>query len=121
MASRHITPVLGTVPVDTLTRRDVASWLNGMTGSAKTKRNVQSVLSAALSSAARDGVVPTNVAKGVQPPRGESRTGAVFLSREEVATIVEALPPRYQLLVELLAGTGLRWGCLLYTSPSPRD
>lgn len=110
MASRHITPVLGTVPVDTLTRRDVASWLNGMTGSAKTKRNVQSVLSAALSSAARNGVVPTNVAKGVQPPRGESRTGAVFLSREEVATIVEALPPRYQLLVELLAGTGLRWG-----------
>ncbi|WP_153005673.1 tyrosine-type recombinase/integrase [Kocuria palustris] len=106
MAARHITPVLGAVPLDTLTRRDVASWLNGMTGSAKTKRNVQSVLPAALSSAVRDGIVPTNVAKGVQPPRGESRTEAVFLSREEAATIVEALPPRYQ----LLAGTGLRWG-----------
>lgn len=38
MAARHITPVLGAVPVDTLTRRDVAAWLNGMAGAAKTRR-----------------------------------------------------------------------------------
>ncbi|MCT1834965.1 hypothetical protein M3D63_09285 [Kocuria palustris] len=35
MAARHIVPVLGAVPVDTLTRRDVAAWLNGMAGAAK--------------------------------------------------------------------------------------
>lgn len=58
----------------------------------------------------RDGLVATNVARGVQPPRGEARREAVFLTRDEVAGIVEAVPPRYQLLVEPLAGTGLRWG-----------
>lgn len=68
MAARHIRPVLGAVPVDTLTRREVAAWLNGMTGAAKTKKNVQALLSAALSTAVAEGVVAGNVAKGVQPP-----------------------------------------------------
>ena len=45
MAARHIRPVLGAMPVDTLTRRDVAAWLNGMAGAAKTKKNVQELLS----------------------------------------------------------------------------
>lgn len=36
MAARHIVP--GAVPVDTLTRRDVAAWLNGMAGAAKNPR-----------------------------------------------------------------------------------
>lgn len=35
MAARRVTPVLGAVPVDTLTRRDVATWLDGMTSAAK--------------------------------------------------------------------------------------
>lgn len=64
MAARHITPVLGTVPVDSLTRRDVGAWLNGMAGAAKTKKNVQALLSAALASAVRDSLAPGNVAKG---------------------------------------------------------
>lgn len=38
MAARHIRPVLGAMPVDTLTRRNVAAWLNGMAGAAKTKK-----------------------------------------------------------------------------------
>ena len=110
MAARHINPVLGAVPVDTLTRRDVAAWLNAMTGSAKTKKNVQSILSAALTTAARDGVVAGNVAKGVQPPRGEARREAVFLTRAELQLIVGALPELYGLLGAFLAGTGQRWG-----------
>ena len=110
MAARHIRPVLGAVPVDTLTRREVAAWLNGMAGAAKTKKNVQALLSGALSTAVTEGVVAGNVAKGVQPPRGEAVREAVFLTRAELALIVDALPPRSALLAEFLAGTGLRFG-----------
>ena len=51
-----------------------------------------------------------NVAKGVQPPRGEAMCEAVFLTRSELALIVDALPPRSAPLAEFLAGTGLRFG-----------
>lgn len=51
-----------------------------------------------------------NVAKGVQPPRGEAVREAVFLTRSELALIVDALPPRSAPLAEFLAGTGLRFG-----------
>ncbi|WP_314301523.1 site-specific integrase [Kocuria palustris] len=106
MAARHITPVLGAVPVDTLTRRDVASWLNGMAGAAKNQEERPGAALGALSTAVTEGVVAGNVAKGVQPTRGE----AVFLTRSELALIVDALPPRSALLAEFLAGTGLRFG-----------
>ena len=109
-AARHIRPILGAVPVDTLTRPDVAAWLNGVAGAAKTKKNVQALLSGALSTAVTEGVVAGNVAKGVQPPRGEAVREAVFLTRSELALIVDALPPRSALLAEFLAGTGLRFG-----------
>lgn len=110
MAARHIRPVLGAVPVDTLTRRDVAAWLNGMAGAAKTKKNVQALISGSLSTVVTEGVVAGNVAKGVQPPRGEAVREAVFLTRSELALIVDALPPRSALLAEFLSGTGLRFG-----------
>ena len=42
MAARHIRPVLGAMPVDILTRRDVAAWLNGMAGTARPRRTSRS-------------------------------------------------------------------------------
>lgn len=110
MAARHVTPVLGAVPVDTLTRRDVAAWLNGMAGAAKTRRTSRRCSRGALSTAVTEGVVAVNVAKGVQPPRDEAMREAVFLTRSELALIVDALPPRSALRAEFLAGTGLRFG-----------
>lgn len=64
----------------------------------------------ALSTAVTEGVVAVNVAKGVQPPRDEAMREAVFLTRSELALIVDALPPRSALRAEFLAGTGLRFG-----------
>lgn len=109
--ARHFTPVLGPIPVDTLTRADVTAWINDLDRSTKTKRNVHAVLSAALSSAVRDGVVGSNVAKGIRIGGGTGTSReAVFLTREEVEAIAaQMLDPAQGLLVRLLAGTGLRW------------
>lgn len=110
IAARHITPTLGAVPVDTLTRTDVNRWVNGMTLAAKTKKNVHSLLSAALTDATARGLVDANVAKGVKLPTGEARREPVFLTAEELDLIVATIPEaRHKLLVEFLAGTGLRW------------
>lgn len=57
-----------------------------------------------------DGLIPGNVAKGVQPPRGEVVREPVFLTRAELEQITAALPPCTATLVDFLAGTGLRFG-----------
>lgn len=69
MAAKHIALTIGTYPVDTLTRRQVARWVNAMEVSGKTKRNVHSILSAALAEAVKAETIPTNVAKGMRGPR----------------------------------------------------
>ena len=109
-AQRHITAApIGPIPVDTLTRADVAAWINGLPLAVKSKKNVHSLLSAALAQAVQDNAIPTNVAHGIRFPRSTSRREPVFLSREEVALIADSVPARYSPLVHFLAGTGLRW------------
>ncbi|MGK7221326.1 tyrosine-type recombinase/integrase [Kocuria flava] len=109
MAAKHITPRLGAIPVDTLTRRDVTRWINDLEVSGKTKRNIHAILSAALTEAEKAGVVPTNVAKGVRMPSGQSQREAVFLSTAHVQLIADTVPCQYSALVQFLAGTGARW------------
>lgn len=111
MAERDIAPTLGPVPVAALTHEDVARWVNALEGlglSAKSIRNRQALLSAALSSAVRDRVCKDNVARGVRLPRHD-RAEMVFLTREEFARLHALIPQRWQPLVMLLAGTGMRW------------
>lgn len=111
MCERDIVPQLGPVPVTALSYDAVAAWVNGLQRrglSAKSIRNRQSLLSAALASAVRDGLVGTNVAKGVKLPRVE-RPEMTFLTRDEFARLHELVPARWQPLVMLLAGTGMRW------------
>ena len=110
LAQRHITAApIGPIAVDTLTRADVAAWINGLPLAVKSKKNVHSLLSAALAQAVQDNVIPTNVAHGIRFPRSTRRREPVFLSREEVALIANSVPARYRPLVHFLAGTGLRW------------
>lgn len=110
MAAKHITPALGAYPVDTLERADVSRWVNSLEISGKTKRNVHSILSAALTEAEKAGVVPGNVAKGIRMPSGETRREPVFLTRAQVETMADTVPDAHATLVHFLAGTGARWG-----------
>lgn len=110
MAAKHITSSIGGIPVDRLKRNDVNRWVNSLQLAAKTKKNIHSLLSAALSEAVRDEVIDTNPAKGVKLPKGEGRREPVFLTAGELDMIVDAIPEdRHKLLVRFFAGTGLRW------------
>ena len=110
----HFDEALGHTPIDRVGHREVVQWVQRahQTGlSAKTVKNLHGLLSASMSTAVRLGYRPDNPCVGIELPRSvATEDDALFLSHEEFATLVNAMRPRYQLLLRFLVGTGLRWG-----------
>lgn len=104
-----IAPVLGDIPLDQLTDRDVSRWIAGMTGSAKTLANKQRFLSAALTAAVKAKLIGTNPAAGAHLPRSERRQ-KVCLSLEQFETLLSEITEPWRPLVEFLVVSGCRWG-----------
>jgi integrase len=109
----HINPTLGDYPLEALSRRQLELWVNTLTPTmaAKTLRNVQSILSAALERAVREDLIPANPAKGVRlPPSDHHKVEMVTLTANEFTQFYGAFPARWQPLIVTMAGTGMRWG-----------
>lgn len=131
IAERTWLPRLGALPLDLITRADVAAWVNaadraGLSG--KTIANAKSLLSAALAAAVLAGRIDANPAFRMRTPRGgeEERRDERFLTHEEYGRLYAATPDQWRPLVVLLFGTGARWSeatalqvrdLHLYTSP----
>lgn len=109
-AKIHIYPALGSVPVDRLTRAEVAHWFNGLQVSAKSKKNIHAILSAALKTAVADGLISENVAHGMRAAEEARSFEPVFLSEAQMTILYSALPAQWRLFIELLENTGLRYG-----------
>jgi integrase len=116
IAERELRPVFGRTLLSDLTRDQVAEWVNELgrrpePPAPKTVRNWHAVLSDALSTAVRDGLMPANPAKGIKLPKRDHTTEEmVFLTLEEYGLLLGHLPARWHPLVQLLALTGIRWG-----------
>ena len=109
-ADRHIGGRgIGAIPVDQLTRADVTTWLNNLGLATKSKKNVHSLLSAALTGAVRDGLIPGNPAYGVRFPREAPAREPVFLTDTEITALVDSTPTEHQIFIRFLVDTGLRW------------
>ena len=68
------------------------------------------LLSASLNAAVDNEIIESNPASRIKLP-GSAQAQERYLTLEEYAAVVEELPTSYdQLLVEMLAYTGLRWG-----------
>lgn len=113
-------PLLGALPVQAITRDAVVGWVAaqrvaptraGGTYSTKSIKNAHSVLSAVLEQEVEAGRASRNVAKGVRMPTDKRQTvEKVFLSQEQFVRLLTEIPEHYQLFVETLYGTGMRWG-----------
>ena len=111
----HALPVLGSRPLDSFRPehiRELVSTLEtdpGVSGSYA--RNIYGDVRAVLSAAVDDGLLPRNpcAAKSVRPPAAEQRRVVPWLPTQ-VHSVREALPERYQAMVDLGAGCGLRQG-----------
>lgn len=111
---------LGAIPISALTREDIARWVNGLPGSAKTVKNKRDFLSGALKGAVKAGLLPSNPAEGVRNPRWDRRE-MVFLEKAEFAILIDAVPEYWQPLVQFLVSSGCRWSEATALKPSDID
>lgn len=103
---------LGALPIDAVTRADVAAWLKTMQDSgrsSKTIRNYQALLSTAIGQAVLEERIATNPAEKHKVRRTERRR-ANFLTYDQFGALVAATPDHYRPLLWLLVSTGLRIG-----------
>lgn len=120
IAERSFLRVIGDLPVDAITKLDVARWVTWQeaqpssrtpdtTVAAKTIKNYHGVLSAILAAAVEVHRLDSNPARGTRLTRGQ-RVGITFLTRDEFNVVLHFVPDYYKPLALFLAGTGMRWG-----------
>ncbi|OBJ52170.1 site-specific integrase [Mycobacterium sp. 1423905.2] len=122
-ATRDIGPALGAIPLNKLTREDIADWVNELyeAGAAGgTIENKHGFLSGALRRAVEDGHLAANPCQGVRLPRTEQQE-MVFLTRDEFRILKAAFSAHYQPFVEFLVASGCRTGEALALKPSDVD
>jgi integrase len=109
----QVLPTWRDVPLSAVQHSAVTAWVGVLVGSglsASTVRHAFRVLSLVLDSAVRDGRLARNPAPGVRLPRA-AKPDKRFLTADQVAMLAqEAGPGQYDLVVRVLAYTGLRFG-----------
>jgi integrase len=99
------------VPLRAITHADVVAWaaeLRMVVGDSMTRQAVD-ILGQCLALAVRDGRLVRNVADGVKRPKPEPGRHR-FLTHVEVNKLAAECPPPYDVMIRLLAYTGLRFG-----------
>lgn len=100
---------LGPIPLDDLTRDDIARWVSTMEGvsSPKTIANKHGFLSGALAGAVTSGKLKANPAAGIRLPQSHAQE-MVFLTREQFAELNDQVTEPWRPFVEFLVASGCR-------------
>jgi|GEM_PF-2125118 len=120
---RDIDPVLGHIPLATLSRTDVSRLVNKMRdagASGKTIGNKIGFLSGCLNLAVRDGLIPANPAAGVKLPRTEQRE-MIFLTKDEYLLLRSAFTSRWHPFLDFLVASGCRFSEATALTPADID
>lgn len=108
----HAYPAFGERPLARVRRSDVQAWVTGLEKSGmkpSTVRVVFNTIRAVFRAAVHDRVIAVSPCVDIDLPDVQRRK-VVPLTVEQVRTLADAMPARYQALVILAAGTGLRPG-----------
>lgn len=108
----HVLPRFGSWRLVDISYQEVQDWIAGLSASGQAPATVQKThqqLSKMLAAAVKDRRLATNPSAGIDLPRIE-REEMRFLEPVEVATLAEAIHPRYRALVLVGAYGGLRIG-----------
>lgn len=105
-------PQLGHMRLVDITRVHVATALNQVDGSDKTRKNKWAVLTHMLKLAAQDGHIPRSPTVGVRLGRRTSHETEEhrYLTQAEFWQIIDATPEYWRPLIIMLGGSGMRWG-----------
>jgi integrase len=118
-----IAPALGDIPIDRLSRDDIAGWVEKMRAagaSGKTIANKHGLLSAALNAAVRAKRTTTNPAVGVKLPRTE-RDEMRFLTHTEFAQLLAEVSEPWRPMVRFMVASGARLSEVTALKPSDVD
>ncbi|MDZ7733972.1 MAG: hypothetical protein U5R31_13690 [Acidimicrobiia bacterium] len=107
----HILPTFGDRAIASIRPTEVQAWVKRRSGvlAPSTVEVVFRVLSAILADAVADRTIAHNPAKGVKLPR-KDREPIVPPTVAQVEDLPGEMPDRYQAIVTLAAGTGMRQG-----------
>lgn len=107
-------PALGTMPVNAITRPDIAKVINARAKKVadKTVANEYGILTGCLKDALLDGHIVAMPTKGIKLPRNTDHESEDmrFLTYDEWAHVYTKLPAHYRPLFTFLIGTGARYG-----------
>lgn len=107
----HVEPKWGGRAVAGIKQTEIATWVAELNKERKpqTVRRVMFVLSGILAVAVRERATPRSPAVGVALP-AKRRKSPRYLTHSQVAMLVTSAVDEHQLIIGLLAYTGLRWG-----------
>jgi integrase len=108
----RILPTFGKAPIAAIRPIDVREWLARMQAeglSASRCRQACHLLGAILQTAVADGRIPSSPCTGMKLPR-LPQVEMAYLSPGQLSDLLNVLPAKYRLMVEVLAIAGLRFG-----------
>lgn len=109
--TNHLAPALGDLALKDLTPMRIRTFVAELSArrSPATVRHVHALLSTMLRDAVEEGLLLVNPCRKTVLPRAP-RYDAVYLSADQLQTLLGAVDPFYRCLVLTAAGTGMRWG-----------
>ena len=120
---RHLTPVLGSMPIADIQAGHVRRWRKHLLDggvSPVTAAKAYRLLKTIMSTAADDGAIKRNPCR-IKGGGSEVSPERVVLSVPQVFALGDAIEPRYRALVLLGTFTSLRWGELCALRPADID
>ncbi|MGW6225734.1 tyrosine-type recombinase/integrase [Cellulosimicrobium cellulans] len=109
---RHLMPRWGATPLVDITRHDVKAWAVELREAGLAPTTVQRIvhlLSASLHAAVDAEILTANPAARLRLNAGKA-SAERYLTHDEVDAIRAELPDAERAMVDLLVGTGMRWG-----------
>ena len=105
----HLKPYWGEWTVGSVRKRDVQDWVTKMNLAPRTVETIHGRFLTFMSWCVEEKMIARNPASKVNLPKGRAREH-VFLSREQVTALANAVKEPYRPLIWLLATSGLRVG-----------
>ena len=121
MIRRYINPLIGNLPVQSLTTLGIQSWVNnlkispssGKPMSAKTIKHTFHVLKGAMDKAVLAGIIPRSPCTGVMLPKGKKKAPVVYNEQDIKKLISYAKGTEMELVIDMELCMGFRRGELL--------
>lgn len=105
----HLKPYWGEWTVGSVRKRDVQDWVTKMNLAPRTVETIHGRFLTFMTWCVEEKLIARNPASKVNLPKGRSREH-IFLSREQVTALADAIKEPYRPLIWLLATSGLRVG-----------